>query len=180
MLAAVPSVVVDGHVLQGPKLLSWFKEVTSTYLTEKYWASSYAFNATQGLFSEAPELLATWRQSTQSDTQVLQLKEHGQWREAWNLVTDSLVDAHVGDRLMALRKKVKAPNHLLQHGDKTVAKVATAHLDDVQASQVLGLWDSFATIIHDLDSDAADCDGSTSPSWASTSRTKQASRRTTM
>ena len=159
MLAAVPSVVVDGHVLQGPKLLSWFKEVTSTYLTEKYWASSYAFNATQGLFSEAPELLATWRQSTQSDPQVLQLKEHGQWLEAWNLVRRSLVDAHVGDRLMALRKKVKAPNHLLQHGDKTVAKVATAHLDDVQACQVLGLWDSFATIIRDLDSDAADCDG---------------------
>ena len=159
MLAAVPSVTVDGQVLQGPKLLAWFNEVTSTWLPEKYWASSYAFNATKNLFADAPELLATWRQSTQSDTQVLRLKELEEWHEAWLLVADSIVTAHVGDRLMALRKKVRAPQHLLQHGDKTVAKVATAHLDDVQASKVLGLWYPFATLIHDLEYDAKACDG---------------------
>ena len=32
MLLAVPPVTVDGQVLQGPKLLAWFNEVTSTYL----------------------------------------------------------------------------------------------------------------------------------------------------
>ena len=90
---------------------------------------------------------------------MLHLKELGQWREAWTLVSASIVAAHVGDRLMALRKKVKAPNHLLQHGDKTVAKVATAHLDDVQAAKVLGLWDPIAALIHDLEYDAESCDG---------------------
>jgi hypothetical protein len=127
MLLAVPSVVVDGHVLQGPKLLAWFNEVTSTYLEPAYWTSSYSFSATKSLFSDAPELLATWRQTTQSDTKV--------------------------------RKKAKAPQHLLQHGDKTVAKIATAHLEDVQAAKVLGLWDPFATFLHDLEHDAKHCDG---------------------
>ena len=125
MLLAVPSVVVDGQVLQGPKLLAWFNEVTSTYLEPAYWTSSYSFSATKSLFSDAPELLATWRQTTQSDTQVLKLKELGKWREAWTLVAASIVAAHVGDRLMALRKKAKAPQHLLQHGDKTVARAST-------------------------------------------------------
>jgi hypothetical protein len=159
MLVAVPSVSVDGQVLQGPKLLAWFNEVTSTYLEPAYWTSSYAFNATKSLFSDAPELLATWRQSTQSGTQVLRLKELGQWREAWTVVSASIVAAHVSDRLMALRKKVKAPNHLLQHGGKTVAQVATAHLEDGQAAKVWGLWDPFATIIHDIEFDAEQCDG---------------------
>jgi hypothetical protein len=68
MLLDLPSVSVDGQILQGPKLLAWFNEVTSTYLEPAYWTSSYAFNATKSLFSDAPELLATWRQSTQSDT----------------------------------------------------------------------------------------------------------------
>jgi hypothetical protein len=159
MLLAVPSVVVDGQVLQGPKLLAWFNEVTSTYLEPSYWTSSYSFNATKSLFSDAPELLATWKQATQSDTQVLKLKEQKKWRDAWTLVAASIVSAHVGDRLMALRKKLKAPQHLLQHGDKTVPKTATAHLEDVQASKVLGLWDHFATSLHDLENDAKTCDG---------------------
>jgi hypothetical protein len=146
MLLAVPSVAADGQVLQGPKLLA-------------SWASSYSFSATKTLFSDAPELLATWRQSTQRDTQVLKLKERGEWREAWTLVAASIVAAHVGDRLMALRKKVRAPQHLLQHGDKTVAKIATAHLEDVQAAKVLGLWDPLATLLHDLEYDAKLCDG---------------------
>jgi hypothetical protein len=90
---------------------------------------------------------------------VLKLTELRQWREAWTLVAASIVAAHVGDRLMALRKKAKAPNHLLHHGGKTVAQVATAHLEDVQAAQVLGLWDPFATLIQDIESDAERCDG---------------------
>jgi hypothetical protein len=161
MLLAVPSVVVDGQVLQGPKLLAWFNEVTSTCLEASYWTSSYSFNATKSLFSDAPELLATWRQATQSDTQLLKLKEQKKWREAWTLASASTVTAHVGDRFMALRKKLKAPQHLLQHGDRTVAKTATVHLEDVQAAKVLGLWGHFATSLHDLETDAKKSSGRT-------------------
>jgi hypothetical protein len=60
---------------------------------------------------------------------------------------------------MALRKKAKAPNHLLHYGGKTVAQVATAHLEDVQAAKVLGLWGPFTALIHDLEYDAKSCDG---------------------
>jgi hypothetical protein len=123
-------------------------------LEPAYWSSSYAFNATKSLFSDAPELLATWRHATQSDTQVLKLKGEKKFREAWIATAAIIVDAHVGDRLMALRKKVKAPQHLLQHGDRTVARTSTAHLEDVQAAKVLGLWDPFATFLHDLEKDA--------------------------
>ena len=114
LLGFVPSVVVDGKVLDGPKLLAWFNEVVSTWLPPEYWAvGSFAFNATKSLFKDAPELMASWVQATQGDTQVLQLKSQNRWREAWNLVAASIVAAHVGDRHMALRKKTKAPQHLL-------------------------------------------------------------------
>jgi hypothetical protein len=114
MLLAVPSVVVDGQVLQGPKLLAWFKELVSTYLEASYWTSSYSFNATKGLFHDAPELLATWRQATQANPQVVQLKDEGRWLDAWKIVATCIVTAHVGDRFLALRKKLKAPQHLAQ------------------------------------------------------------------
>jgi hypothetical protein len=70
LLASVPSVVVNGKVLKGSQLFAWFNELTTTYLERRYWISSYSFIATQGLFKDAPGLLATWRQTTQSDTQV--------------------------------------------------------------------------------------------------------------
>jgi hypothetical protein len=159
LLLSVPSVVIDGHVLEGPKLLAWFNEVVTTWLPKEYWATSYAFNATKTLFKDAPELMASWVQATQGDTQVLQLRSQNRWYEAWNLVAASIVAAHVGDRLMALRRKLKAPQHLLQHGDKTVAKTTTAHLEDVQAARVLGLWDHFATFLHDIEVDAKSNDG---------------------
>ena len=158
LLASVPSVIVNGKVLKGSPLLAWFNELTATYLERRYWTSSYSFNATQSLFADAPELLATWRQTTQSDTEVLHLKKKKKWREAWDLVAASIVAAHVGDRLMALRKKVKAPQQRLQHGDKTVATTATQHLDEVQAARVLGLWDHFATLLHDLEKDEREND----------------------
>ena len=66
LLLSVPSVVVDGHVLEGPKLLAWFNEVASTWLPKEYWAvGSFAFNATKSLFKDAPELEASWEQATQ-------------------------------------------------------------------------------------------------------------------
>jgi hypothetical protein len=70
------------------------------------------------------------------------LKELGKWREAWTLVAASIVAAHVGDRLMALRKKAKAPQHLLQHDDETVAATKqvylTASTRNAQAKPVMG------------------------------------------
>ena len=133
--------------------------MVTTWLPIEYWATSFAFNATKSLFKDAPELMASWEQATQGDTQVLQLKSQNRWRKAWNLVAASIVAAHVGDRHMALRKKTKAQQHLLQHGDKTVAKTTTAHLEDVQAARVLGLWDHFATFLHDIEADAKSFDG---------------------
>jgi hypothetical protein len=37
-LEAVPSVAPDGIVLTGARLLAWFEELLSTYLTGHYWA----------------------------------------------------------------------------------------------------------------------------------------------
>ena len=160
LLGFVPSVVPDGRVLDGPKLLAWFNEAVSTWLPQEYWdVGSFAFNATKSLFKDAPELEASWEQATQGDTQVVLLKSQRRWREAWDLVAASIVAAHVGDRHMALRKKVKAPQQLLQHGDKTVAKTCTAHLEDVQAARVLGLWDHFATLKRDIIADAKSNNG---------------------
>jgi hypothetical protein len=83
LLGCVPSVVVDGKVLDGPKLLAWFNEAVSTWLPPEYWAAgSFAFNATKSLFKDAPELEASWEQATQGDTQVALLKSQRRWRDA--------------------------------------------------------------------------------------------------
>jgi hypothetical protein len=52
MLSAVPSVAPNGVALSGPKLLSWFQQLPTTYLEHVYWGTSYAFNATQKLFAD--------------------------------------------------------------------------------------------------------------------------------
>jgi hypothetical protein len=75
LLGFVPSVVPDGKVLDGPKLLAWFNEAVSTWLPQPYWdVGSFAFNATKSLFKDAPELEASWEQATQGDAQVVLLK----------------------------------------------------------------------------------------------------------
>jgi hypothetical protein len=58
LIAAVPSVAPNGVVLTGAKLIAWFKEVNDTWLTEKFWTSAFAFNASAKLFGDAPDLLA--------------------------------------------------------------------------------------------------------------------------
>ena len=55
ILLAIPPVVVDDHVLTGPKLLAWFNDIP-TYCEDSFWTSSFAFNATKSLFKDAPEL----------------------------------------------------------------------------------------------------------------------------
>ena len=67
MIAAVPSVAPNGVVLSGSKLIAWFKEANDTYLLEQFWPSAFTFNALVKLFDDAPDLLATWRQVTQSN-----------------------------------------------------------------------------------------------------------------
>ena len=115
ILLAIPPVVVDDHVLTGPKLLAWFNDIP-TYCEDSFWTSSFAFNATKSLFKDVPELQATWVSTTQGNTQVEELKRRHKWREAWVIVAACIVAAHSGDRHMALRKRVKAPQHLLQTG----------------------------------------------------------------
>ena len=154
MLEAVPSVAPKGVVLSGSKLLAWFREIVLTYLEERYWTSQFAFNALQKLFADAPALLATWRQVTQSDQRVIALRDEGRWKEAWTLAADAIIAAHVGDRHQAQRKRLKAAAHLRQRGDMTVATTATAHLEDVQSREVLGLWDDIASLVRDLELDA--------------------------
>jgi hypothetical protein len=155
MLSAVPSIAPNGVVLSGPKLLSWFQQIDTTYLEQVYWGTSYAFNATQKLFADAPDLLATWKQVTQSDEQVVKLKREGKWKEAFDLVAEAMISAHTGDRHAHHRKTLKPRSELVQGGSKTVAETVTALLEDQQARQVFGLWDGIGTLIHDLEENAA-------------------------
>ena len=60
LIQAVPPLVKDGTPLSGAKLLAWFEQLTGTYLTGKFWTSSYAFNSLSKLFEDAPDLKATW------------------------------------------------------------------------------------------------------------------------
>ena len=154
MLSAVPSIAPNGVVLSGPKLLSWFQQIDTTYLEQVYWGTSYAFNATQKLLADAPDLLATWKQVTQSN-EVVALKKEGKWKEAWILVREAIIKAHTGDRHQAHRQTLKPRSELVQGGSKTVAETATALLEDQQARQVFGLWDGIGTLIHDLEENAA-------------------------
>jgi len=154
MLEAVPSVAPKGVVLSGSKLLAWFREIVLTYLEERYWTSQFAFNALQKLFADAPALLATWRQVTQSDERVIALREEGRWKEAWTHAADAIIAAHVGDRHQEQRKRLKPAAHLRQTDDMTVATTATVHLEDVQSREVLGLWDGIASLVRDLEQNA--------------------------
>ena len=120
LIAAVPSVAPNGVVLSGSKLIAWFKEANDTYLLEQFWTSAFAFNALAKLFDDAPDLLATWRQVTQSDERVIQARIDRDWKSAWNIVSASMIIAHTVDRHEAQRIVLKPQGHLFQHPDKTV------------------------------------------------------------
>jgi hypothetical protein len=96
----------------------------------------------------------TCKQVTQSDARVIAHRAEGRWKEAWTLVADAIIATHTGDRHVALRNRLKPGAYLAQLGDMTVADAATAHLEDVQSRQVLGLWDGIATLLHDVEEDA--------------------------
>ena len=80
MIAAVPFVAQNGVALTGSKLIAWFKEANDTYLLEQFWTSAFAFNALAKLFDDAPDLLATWRQITQSDERVTTARADKDWK----------------------------------------------------------------------------------------------------
>ena len=59
-LRAVPSVMEDGVPKGSARLLAWTKAIIDTYLRDAFYRTTeYAFNLTQSLFVDTPELLAT-------------------------------------------------------------------------------------------------------------------------
>jgi ribosomal protein L37AE/L43A len=155
ILEAVPSVAPDGVVLVGAPLLAWFEELTTTYLTDQYWTSQFAFNSTSKLFRDAPAFEATWKQYVQSNEKVKAYRLKGEWKEAWLVVAKGIVSSHNGDLHAALRKAVKpSQSNLLQYGERTVNDVATAHLQEHQARTVLNLHDGVASLLRILQEDA--------------------------
>jgi len=84
LIQAVPPLVKDGQTLSGAKLLAWFEQLTGTYLTGKFWTSSYAFSSLSKLFEDAPDLKATWERVTQSDEKVVAARHDGEFEKAWN------------------------------------------------------------------------------------------------
>jgi hypothetical protein len=141
-LAAVPSVLDEGIPKKGARLLAWTKAAGDTYLRDpRHWTTEYAFNLIQQLFPEAPELLATWQQSVNSDAKVILLREQGRWKEAWDIVMEAIEVAHTGDRFAAQRLACRFRNSLRQHGDKLVATVSQSQalVEEDQSRTQLGL-----------------------------------------
>ena len=155
LIQAVPPLVKDGTPLSGAKLLAWFEQLTGTYLTGKFWTSSYAFNSLSKLFEDAPDLKATWERVTQSDEKVVAARNDGEFEKAWSLVAEAMIVAHTGDRHAAHRRVLGVRPGLAQNKDKTVAATATGLLEDAQSKLKLGLWDGIATLLADLEQDAA-------------------------
>ncbi|MGB0675649.1 MAG: hypothetical protein ACPGOU_05435, partial [Candidatus Nanopelagicales bacterium] len=155
LIQAVPPLVKDGTTLSGAKLLAWFEQLTGTYLTGKFWTSSYAFNSLSKLFEDAPDLKATWERVTQSDEKVIAARTDGEFEKAWSLVAEAMIVAHTGDRHAAHRRVLGVRPGLAQTKDKTVAHTATGLLEDAQSKLKLGLWDGIATLLADLEADAA-------------------------
>jgi hypothetical protein len=138
IVEAVPSVAPDGVVLVGAPLLAWFEDLTTTYLTDLFWTSQFAFNSTKKLFSDAPAFEATWKQYVQSNEKVSAHRLKGEWKQAWLVVAKGIVSSHNGDLHAALRKATRpGQQNLLQFGDKTVNDIATAHLQEHQVRTVL-------------------------------------------
>ena len=139
-LRVVPSVLDDGIAKKGARLLAWTKAAGDTYLRDPiYWTTEYAFNLIQQLFPEAPELLATWQQSVNSDAKVILLREQGRWKEAWDIVLEAIEVAHTGDRFAAQRLSCRPLNDLQQHGDNQVAAVSQDLVEEDQSRTQLGL-----------------------------------------
>jgi len=66
-----------------------------------------------------------------------------------------MIVAHTGDRHAAHRRVLGVRPGLTQNKDKTVADTATGLLEDAQSKLKLGLWDGIATLLADLEEDAA-------------------------
>jgi hypothetical protein len=107
------------------------------------------------LFTDAPALLATWKQYVQSDDKVKRHRDGGRWKEAWKVIAKGIVSTHNGDLHTALCTVVKpSQNHLLQYGERTVNECATAHLMEHQARTVLNIHDGMASFLRDLQENA--------------------------
>ena len=95
----------------------------------------------------------TWDQTVHSDAKVVALREKGEWKAAWDLVLTAMVRAHTGDRHASQRASSKTRGEFLQHGDKTVATVSQALVEENQSRAQLGLWNNIGTLIADLEKD---------------------------
>jgi hypothetical protein len=113
MLKSVPSVAPNGIVLVGPKLLSWFEVLPTTYLDKYYWTGGQnSLNQTSKLFEEAPALLATWQHYVHSNEAVGRCRDEAKWEQAWALVSAGIIAAHHGD-YHAHQRKACRPSSLL-------------------------------------------------------------------
>ena len=150
----MPTVAPNGVAKTGAKLLAWMSVVNGTYMKDaKYWTSDYAFNLTRSLFGASPEMEATWDQAVHSDARVVKLRDRGEWRQAWELVLGHMKKAHTGDRHASQRLACKTRGEFLQHGDKTVATVAQALVEEEQSREQMKLWNGLATLYASLEQD---------------------------
>ena len=124
--------------------------LTDTCLLEQFWDSAFTFYALAKLFEDAPALLVTWKQITQSDEQVIKAREGKDWKGAWDIVAASMIIAHTGDRHAAQRAALKPQGHMYQQPDRTVQDTCTLHLEHVQKEHILGIWDGVATFLIDV------------------------------
>jgi len=144
----------NGIPKKGARLLAWTNAADDTYLRDPiYWTTEYAFNLTQSLFVDAPEFLATWHQTVQSDARVVAHREAGRWKEAWDLVLEAIVLAHTGDRFAAQRLSCQPPTTFVQSEDKLVATMSQDLVEEDQSRSQLGLWNHVGTLLADLDED---------------------------
>ena len=159
MLKSVPSVAPNDTVLTGAKLLSWFETLVSTYLDDYFWTGGQnSLNQTAKLFEKAPALLAVWENYVHSDDEVRRLRAMGKHREAWIKVAGGIMAANHGDCHAHQRKATRSYMHTLhQSGEKTVQELITAHHEESQARQVLGIYDGMNTLLHHVKEDARAC-----------------------
>ena len=64
-----------------------------------------------------------------------------------------MVKAHTGDRHASQRLACKTRGEFLQHGDKTVATVAQALVEEEQSREQMKLWNGLATLYASLEQD---------------------------
>ena len=159
LINSVPSVAPDGVVLKGSKLLSWFENFLSTYVDDYFWSGGrQALNQTAKLFENAPALLAVWEHYILNDAKVKELRDQEKHKEAWIRVAEGIMAANHGDCHAHQRKATRSDMHTLhQSGEKTVQELITAHHEESQARQVLGIYDGMNTLLHHVKEDARAC-----------------------